>query len=130
MDRKLEVIEAKYGSRYLAQKDDSHHTDILDDVPTIQAYANLDKIVHRWNNHDNLQAEIKLLKSDNKVKTRCLADQVGITKKYRESNKTLLAACKEYTLHRKRHNKGGWCGFCDSHSLAIGQAITDAEKEL
>lgn len=47
---KLEVvIVGKYDSHKLCQQNDTTYRDILNDVLSEQAFANLDEIAHRWN---------------------------------------------------------------------------------
>ena len=56
---KLKVVYGKFGAAKLCRTDDSEEKDILEDVSTLDACANLEKLCHRYNSHDDLLKDCK-----------------------------------------------------------------------
>lgn len=65
------------------------------------------------------------------VKSENAEDDAEFICKAVNCHKDLLEACKGHALHRKMHLRSDFpnrrCGFCDSHDLAINEAIAKAE---
>ncbi len=69
---KLEVFIGKYNAHNLCRKGDKSHKDILMDVISEKAFANLDEIVRRWNAFEEDGLVTKLLEACKTIETRLL----------------------------------------------------------